>query len=75
MRYVVARLKQVNREMAYRIYLTDSLHLYAQNKYLPERWCDLINNKVERDDRTADEVISDLKQKLKHIGGEDNGCI
>lgn len=70
MRYVVSRLNEKNREMAYRIYLTDSLHLYAQNKYLPERWCDLINNKVERDDRTADEVISDLKSKLKNMGGE-----
>lgn len=56
--------------MAYRIYVTDSFYLNAQNKGFSQRWYDLINNQIEQDDRTSEEIISDLKSKLKNMGGE-----
>lgn len=75
MRYVVSRLNEKNREMAYRIYVTDSLFLRAQNKAFSERWYSIINDEHEHDERTGEQVISDMKEKLKQMGGENNGCI
>lgn len=70
MRYVLARAQREAQTLAYRIYVTDSLFYRAQNKAFTERWYDLAKNEhnVEHDNRTAEEVISDLKNKLKDMG-------
>lgn len=40
------------------VYVTDSLRLFAQGKYLTQRWIDVINPTVI--DIDTDEVITDL---------------
>lgn len=59
MRYVVARYKMEQREMAYRIFVTDSLQLIPQNKYLTTRYKDSIKTK-KKDNRTGDEIAADV---------------
>lgn len=46
-------------ERSYRAYVTDSLRAAGQNKYLTERWLDLITPE-KRDMRTADEIALDV---------------
>lgn len=62
MRYVTARIRQENREKAYRIYVTDSLHMQGQNKYLAYRYKDAIKpHKIDR--RSAEEIAADVIKK------------
>lgn len=66
LRYVESRLDENRREFAYRIFVTDCLgHLVgAKNRYY-----DMVTDKpVET--RTADEIISNISNKLEKIGGE-----
>ena len=67
MRYVSARLKQNNREEAYRIYICDSLRLVTENtakmvggEYISKRLSDIMNGEDDDDDRTAEDIIADL---------------
>ena len=46
-------------ERSYRAYVTDSLQAAGQNKYLTERWLDLITLQ-KRDTRSADEIALDI---------------
>lgn len=68
MRYVVARYNEKQRDMAYRIYLTDSLKYIAENtarsvssdgKYLTVRYIDIIEPKPQ-DNRSGDEIAIDV---------------
>lgn len=63
MRYVAARYKEEQRELAYRIFVTESLKLIPQNKYLTIEYNDVITN--NKDDRTGDEIANDV---IKRIG-------
>lgn len=58
MRYVIFKLQEQQKEMAYRIYITDSLQAIPQSKYLTTRFDDLINRRV--DTRTGDEIAADI---------------
>lgn len=71
MRYVRARYEEQQRELAYRIFVTDSLQNIPQNKYLTVRYKDLIYPKKE-DTRTGDEVALQVITKLglTFAGGE-----
>lgn len=70
MRYVVARYNEKQRDMAYRIYLTDSLKYIAENtarcveggQYLTARYIDVINPKPI-DNRTGDEIAIDVMKR------------
>jgi len=72
MRYVVARIRKVNRELAYRIYVTDALK--AQLKF-DRRWIDIVNGTRNVDEKAEEEtgqmIINKIKNKLKK-GGEEN---
>lgn len=59
------------RTHAYRVYVTDSLQLAVQNKYLTQRWADLISNNV--DTRSGDEVALDVIRRagLRLKGSEE----
>ena len=75
MRYVVARRKKYIEDMAYRIYITDSLMGIAKNTSrgqgmeMSRRYADIIN--VKEETRTPDEIIGNIKKKL--AGGEEHG--
>lgn len=64
MRYVEARVEENNRDEAYRIFVTRSLQLIPQSKYITKDFNDILHpEKV--DNRTADEIASDV---IKNAG-------
>lgn len=81
MRYVMARYREYQREMAYRIYNSDALRIISENtarlgggSYMQLRYADIISfgkNGVS-DNRTEEEIISHLFDKLRKVrGGEE----
>lgn len=64
MRYVTARYNENQRELAYRIYITDSLKFYLG---LNIRYADIF---APEETRTAEEVIDGVKDKLRQLGSE-----
>lgn len=76
-RYVFARFEQDAREKAYRVYVTDVLKILAENtakysggSYMKIRYYDLIRPKPE-ENRTPEEIIGNMKEKIARIGGGD----
>lgn len=59
LRYVIARLDEEDREMAYRFYIANSLQNIPQNKYIAKTFHDMLYPKPE-DTRSADEVARDV---------------
>ena len=51
-----------NREEAYRIYISKSLQLNPQNKWLEKDFYSLLNPKAE-DDRTSNEIALDVMKR------------
>lgn len=66
MRYVTARYNKQQRELAYRIYVTDALKVLGG---LNARYYEYIDDKPQ-DNRTADEVVDGIRQKLTALGGD-----
>lgn len=64
MRYVEARYNLYNRDLAYRIYVTDALKVLGG---LNIRFADLFK---PEETRTAGEIIDGIKDKLQKMGGE-----
>lgn len=63
-RYVIARYNKYQRDVAYRIYVTDGIkHLAGLNM----RYADFFK---PEETRTAGEVIDGIKNKLGKLGGE-----
>ena len=70
-------IKRQNEESAFRIYVADALQAIAQNTsgltakglYLKERFFDIINPAPE-ETRTPEEIINQMTEKLRKIGGE-----
>lgn len=62
MRYVEARWNDFNRDETYRIYVTTSLKLAPQSKFLNNDYWDLVDMK-EPDNRTGDEIASDIIER------------
>lgn len=48
--------------MTYMAYVTDSLHLAGQNKYLGHKWYDTVRPKVHEDVDAA-EVVADVASR------------
>ena len=63
MRYVEARIKQESREEAYRIFVTKSLQLVPQNKFINISYLDLFETKQIDDKKTGDEIAVDIIQR------------
>lgn len=59
MRYAIARYQKDQRELAYRIFVTDCLQLAPQGKYRTDRFADFIFNK-KVDERSGDEIAADV---------------
>lgn len=73
MRYAAARFNQHQRDLAYRIYVTDCLRMATENtarmsqgSYTAARFYDIINPKPV-DNRTGEEIASDI---IKRAGIE-----
>lgn len=49
MRYTMARYSEKQREIAYRIYLTDSLYYMGQQKYISIRYVDMVHAERQPD--------------------------
>lgn len=78
MRYATARFNQHQRDLAYRIYVTDCLRISAENTaktvhaltngkaevhVMGIRFADVFENKPV-DNRTADDIIDGIRKKL-----------
>ena len=79
MRYATARFNQHQRDLAYRIYVTDCLRITTENTaktvhaltdgkaevyVMAIRFADFLENKPV-DNRTADDIIEGIRNKLK----------
>lgn len=79
MRYATARYNQHQRDLAYRIYVTDCLRITTENTaktvhaltggkaeahVMAIRFADVLENKP-LDNRTADDIIEGIRNKLK----------
>ena len=73
MRYAMARYQSQQRDLAYRIYVTDCLRIISENTakmgggaYITAKFADIINPKPA-DDRTGEEIAADI---IKQAGIE-----
>lgn len=69
MRYAMARYKTYQREVAYRIYVTDCLRMIGENTanvskgtYPQKRYADFLKEPA-RDHRTGEEIAADIIKK------------
>lgn len=69
MRYAVARYNMYQREVAYRIYVTDCLRMISENtanfakgNYMQKRYADFLQNPV-KDNRTGEQIAADVIKK------------
>lgn len=65
MRYVIQRYNDRQRELAYRIYVTDTCRLYWRRNTEgepPKRYAEIIGL-AKPDNRTAEDIISGLKMR------------
>ena len=69
MRYATARFNQCQRDMAYRIYVTDCLRMISENtanffkgSYVQKRFADFLQ-KPAKDNRTGEEIVADVVKK------------
>lgn len=61
---MIARYEEYDRERAYRIYVTKSLQLIPQNKYITVEFAEALNpNNIE--DRSGEEIVIDV---IKNAG-------
>lgn len=64
MRYAVELYRDRNATELYRAYVTDSLRLSAEGKYIPRRYFDLIHPELaEADDYDADKVVCGVVER------------
>jgi hypothetical protein len=68
---VRAKCTEDDERMAYRAYVTESLRLQGENKYIQRSWMDIINPKPV-DTRTGDEIALQVIKNagLHYKGGE-----
>ena len=66
MRYAIARYQSQQRDLAYRIYVTDCLRIISENtakmgggSYITAKFADIINHKPV-DERTGEEIAADI---------------
>lgn len=79
MRYAIARYNQHQRDLAYRIFVTDCLRIMTENtaitgvavsggkaeaSAISVRFSDIVSQKPT-DKRTADDIIKEIKTKLE----------
>ena len=63
MKYAMSKYKMYEEELAYRVYIADSLFYSADNKKLVKRYSDVIRP-APVDNRTGDEIALDVINRL-----------
>lgn len=70
MRYAMARFNQHQRDLAYRIYLSECARIVTLNtanfgggSYIEKRFMDIINPPPE-DNRSAEEIVADVFDRM-----------
>lgn len=63
MRYVISNINEHDEEMAFRLYMTDSIYYMADNKRLSKRFADLLDAPPP-DLRSGDEIAMDVIGRL-----------
>lgn len=65
MRYVVARYNSIQREEAYRIYISDTLYHQGRQECLTKRYADIIGlGHEETDERSGNEIAEDIISRM-----------
>lgn len=59
---MLARYRRERDEMAFKVYVTDSLYLMGQQKFIGRRWYDQVRPKVYEDIDAA-EVVADVTKR------------
>lgn len=72
MRYVRAKIDDYQIDLAYRIYVSDSLFYMADNKRLTSRYYDLIH--TQKETLSGDEIALDVIKRLG-LKVKENECI
>ena len=75
MRYVTAKARQESKNRAYRIYVTDGIKIITENtaryfggRHFEARFIDVIEPPPE-ETRTSDEIVENIREKIKKLGG------
>ena len=71
---MLARIADDDERIAYRAYVTESLRLRGENKYISRSWLDIIDPKPI-DTRSVGEIVQDVVKNagLRFKDGEDSG--
>ena len=74
--HCVSAFSKKQKERLYKIYVTDALKLISENTFggnkraaMSKRWIDIVEAKVIKETRSAEEIISDFKSRLNKKGG------
>lgn len=62
LKYAISRFNHEQKEMAYMVYMTDTLYYKAKNQMINTRFVDMIEQK-NVDNRTGDEIALDIIKK------------
>ena len=86
MRYAIARYQSQQRDLAYRIYVTECLRITTENtaktvailsrgemeaSYMPLAFNDILNNKP-KEEKTEQQIIDEMKAEFIRLGFETN---
>lgn len=64
-RYLTARRRRESEEAAYRVYVTESLRLSVQSRYIAKPFMELMRGAAEpADTRSGDEIAADVIGRL-----------
>ena len=75
MRYIEARIDDFKRDEMYRIFVSESMRIAPQGKWISLTWSDFVNNK-EEEPVDAEELIAEVMQNAGlSFGSEEYGCI
>ena len=66
-RYMSSTLEREREDMSFRVYVTESLRLRGENRYISVSWYDMLSK--EQDDRTAEEIVDDVASSLESAFG------
>ena len=61
---MLSKYKEYANEVAYKMYITDSIFYYMQDKSINIRYYDIIHQSP-KDERTGDEIALDIITRLK----------
>ena len=68
MRYAMARYQSQQRDLAYRIYVCESLRMIPRGEHLVAHFADIIDPKPPEPEQTYDEIVAGVLAKLNEKG-------